>query len=126
MILPLGQHQGTRMDDKRIRPRMHRRIPIRIDFRYEGAHDGTGTLLEMSEGGMSFVTGATVPIDSTLTFHIADDEDAFFLDGVVVYSRSEKGDSHCGVQFISPSPAARISIRDFLKRNRFKQFRMPG
>jgi hypothetical protein len=113
------------MSEKRIRPRMHRRIPVKVELRFEGDAAGTGRLLEMSEGGLSFVAEEEIQAGSSLRLVISDNQGEVALKGKVVHSRRLQGELVLGVQFEAVTPAELGSIQSLLKRHRFNQFRTP-
>jgi hypothetical protein len=113
------------MTEKRIRPRMHRRVPIRTDVEFSAEEiKGMAVLLEMSEGGLSMAAKEEVPLGRGLALRIYTDVEPIDLHGRVVYARLESKGFHYGVQFEGVSPGAAIAVRDFLKRHRFARFRM--
>lgn len=113
------------MSEKRIKPRMHRRIPLTVGLRFEGAALGEGHLMEMSEGGLSFATESTLNPGDRLTLQISDDAGLLSLEGVVLHGHERDGETVYGVRFDSVTDQQRQLTRDLLRRHRFERFRNP-
>ena len=106
------------------RPRMSRRIPIETELAFTGDIDGEGVLLEMSEGGLSFLTDAPCQEGQFLRIRIGDDEETFFVEGTLLSINDEGDRIRCGLAFSSMPASALLSVRGFLKRHRFSHFRV--
>lgn len=112
------------MTDKRIKPRMHRRIPLRVELRLEGEAGGAGRLAEMSEGGLSFVAAAGIHTGAAVTAVVADEQATLRLPGKIVHAGERAGEITYGLQF-DPLPASLLDeVRALLKRHRFNAFRV--
>ncbi len=112
------------MDDHRLKPRMHRRVPIKVELVFEGDATGEGLLCEMSEGGMSFETADDIAEGAVLRFLLSDDQERFAVEGRIVYARHLDTGRRYGVQFGSLPPSQSVTIRDFIRRHRFHHFRL--
>lgn len=113
------------MSEKHIKPRMHRRIPLKVGLDLTGDYQGSGTILEMSEGGLSFSAKRPPAAGLRVTITITDEEGPLVLAGEVVHA-SERGGEHVGgVRFDEPDAATRAAVKALLKRHRFNNFRVP-
>lgn len=111
------------MNDKRIKPRMHRRIPLRVDLTFVGVA-GPSRLVEMSEGGLSFASPAGLGLGAVLTAVIADEETTLRLPGKIVHASLRDGETVYGLQFDPLPPDTVAGVRTLLKRHRFAAFRV--
>lgn len=104
---------------------MHRRIPVKVDFRFEGDATGEGRLLEMSEGGLSFIASKEIAHGSVLRLSLRDEQGEIRLQGTVVHIRNVTGELVLGVKFDPLADPVLKSIQGLLKRHRFNLFRSP-
>lgn len=111
------------MTDKRIKPRMHRRIPLRVDLQFVGAA-GPHRLVEMSEGGLSFAAPAGLGLGADLTALVTDEEASLRLPGKIVHASLRDGETVYGLQFDPLPPDTAAGVRSLLKRHRFAAFRL--
>ncbi len=113
------------MSDKRIRPRMHRRIPVAAEVRYEGATSGEGQLADLSEGGLSFIGVEQLAAGEHFEFEILDEDGDLKLPGSILYAEARDGEWVHGVRFDDEAAASLDRIRALLRKYRFKFFRRP-
>lgn len=109
---------------EKIKPRMHRRIPIATELNFTGDVDGAGVLLEMSEGGLSFSTHVRCETGQYIRLRLQDEEESFFVEGNLVSVNAEGDGLRCGLAFSSMPASALLSVRAFLKRHQFSRFRV--
>lgn len=112
------------MTDKRIKPRMHRRIPLKVGLRLSGAAAGEGQILEMSEGGLSFAAAFVVPTGARLTAEVSDAEATLRLSGEIAHATARENDVVYGLRFEKLAAADAEAVRALLKRHRFSAFRV--
>lgn len=112
------------MTDKRIKPRMHRRIPLRVDLHLEGAACDGCRLAEMSEGGLSFTGRGDIALGAAVTAVVADEEATLRLPGKIVHASGREGEAVYGLQFDALAAATLTAVRALLKRHRFNAFRV--
>lgn len=113
------------MSDKHFKPRMHRRIPLKVALEISGDFQGSGSILEMSEGGLSFASSKPATKGARVRLAISDAEGALHLPGVVVHMSERAGEHVAGVQFDALPAALVQDIKALLKRHRFSMFRSP-
>lgn len=112
------------MTDKRIKPRMHRRIPLRVELQLEGVAGGDCRLAEMSEGGLSFTGRAGITLGAAVTAVVTDAESSLRLPGKIVHASQRDGEHVYGLQFDPLAAGALSDVRALLKRHRFNAFRV--
>jgi hypothetical protein len=113
------------MSDKHIKPRMHRRIPLKVGLDLTGDFRGSGTILEMSEGGLSFATEDPPAAGARVAIAITDEAGQITLRGEIVHASDRSGEHVAGVRFDAPDAATQAAVRALLKRHRFNNFRVP-
>lgn len=113
------------MTEKKIKPRMHRRIPVPVAFVIAGGKFKDGKLMEMSEGGLSFSSSQDAAQGTRVTCQLQDGDVELQIEGEVVYSRERGGLHNLGVKFDRLDLKITLAIRDLLRRHRFSQFRSP-
>lgn len=113
------------MSQDHIKPRMHRRIPLKVGLKLAGDFQGDGTIIEMSEGGLSFTSGRAAKSGAHVHLVISDEEGEIKLAGTVVHVTHRSREHVAGVQFADLDGATQNRVKSFLKRHRFSQFRAP-
>jgi hypothetical protein len=105
---------------------MHRRIPLSVELLFEGSHSGEGRILEMSEGGLSFLTtGSALAQGDLIRIRVLDETGELQLDASVVYGAMQDDEQVFGVQFGSVTEEQREQVRNLLRLHRFRKFRNP-